>query len=314
MLKFVSSIVFFVFATNIQATLKIDEVREMKTRSLAVFLVPESPQMVQKGTGNSKDEANSSVVSVVKSLNDALNIIPSMWTFSPKVEIFEAGAINRIPDGEKNKWTVLTIGTNRISDFNSNLSNSVSTFTLTLTLADGKYVDLYSNHVDLSIPFPLSVNENGTITTNEMALLLKLVQFYLTDCDSAGKVVSMEDFGNKRAEANCSTLVKSKIILPEILRHSKVKAEKYEEIPQMIFVANQEFDQKINKPLNDEYFVISMPADVSSAQTGGTVGIGVSVLVSLQLIVDAKTGDVVGCFRGNGLQTHPAWIKKSLKC
>jgi hypothetical protein len=94
---------------------------------------------------------------VVQSLNDALNQIPSVWTLTSEVKVFEAGAINRIPDSEKNKWTILTVGTKQISDFGSTMSAYESTFTLTLTLADGKNVELYSNLVDLSVPFPLSV-------------------------------------------------------------------------------------------------------------------------------------------------------------
>jgi hypothetical protein len=97
-----------------------------------------------------------------------------------------------------------------------------------------------------------------------MTVMVKLIEAYLNECDKADKVYSMEDFGNKRAEVNCAKLTASKIILPEILRHSKVDREKYDEIKQIVFTSNQEFDNKLANPQSGEYLVISMPAAVSS--------------------------------------------------
>jgi hypothetical protein len=60
-MKIFITIIALTISTGIWANLKIAEVKEMKKRSLAIFLVPESPQMVQKGTGEKKKDAEAKV-------------------------------------------------------------------------------------------------------------------------------------------------------------------------------------------------------------------------------------------------------------
>ncbi len=237
------------------------------------------------------------------SLDSALH---KHWKFSNEIKSMEEADFAKMNAVEKTKWTVV-----KLMPFNIGGGVSYTRIPgfLSLALVFDRAENLAEKSKlgfktpDYHYPLPFGSDFSKGLTDNEMACFVKMVQLGIDENIKADKNMSYLQFAEAQTKANCGQLEDATIYMCENFKHDKADDEKYNVIDKLKIVSATDFDVKVGKSSENEYIFMGFQIDGTEA-----------FLITGQYVINPNTGQILNCFRENGLGLWPGRVEKSFKC
>jgi hypothetical protein len=228
------------------------------------------------------------------------------WTFTTEFKTIDEADFLKMNDTEKSKWTAAVLSPFNIGG-DLNYSKLPGFLSLAVDFERAEKVEsmkkAFFTTFDYIYPLPFASDYEGGISNNEMACFIKMVQLGIDENIKADKNLSFLQFAEAQTKKNCVMLDGAIIYMADRYKHEKANDEKYAAISQLKIVSASDFDTKVGNPGDNEYVFMGFQIDGNE-----------SFLITGQYVVNPKTGQILNCFRENGLCPWPGRIEKSFEC